>query len=525
MHWRDESEYKPWLRRVIDAAADHAVRRFHWLLGGLRDFFYYVVTLPGLLLFDWWERFRLADGWARFHNVLMGLPALAVGAVVIFTAVQTSRKTQSSLMQHYHRGANLAAEANDSRKALFLFTAMRELDENSTFATFEMARHYERLGKHDQASTLLRQLTTLGASGDPEAHRWLARMLLRKTNVPYSAELARRHLKYALEVDPTDAEANALMGQLALRQGDAEVAHDFYTKAAKKDGQYNVGLARSMAALGKGREAEMIAFLAEPYFRDRLRINPNDQEARIRMSEIHALRGRHSQAVATLREGLELPNAEGLSDHLARLYTAWGLSLPATSSERWRLWELAFLADAKCPDLVRTLLASGDRDERLRGRVYDLLDRLRENSKAKTEADLMAMLLALSEGDEARAAVHLDRAAASSKKGDEMLADLARIRGLKLALASQWVDLGLKKWPDSNALKRVRGELLFTGGRYAESLLELNSLAPEAKDDPTVHALLADAYTKLGQTEEAAEHRRRAEPLLEVSKAGNGTKR
>jgi len=525
MHWREESEYRPWLRRVIDAAVDHAVRRFHWLLGFLRDSFYYLVTLPGLLLFDWWERFRLADGWARFRNVMLGLPALSIGAAAVFTAVQVSRTSHGALLQQYHRGANSAAEANDSRKALFLFTAMRELDENSTFATFEMARHYERLGKHDQASTLLRQLTILGDSGDPEAHRWLARMLLKKSNVPYSAELARRHLKFALEVDPTDAEANALMGQIALRQGDAEVAHDYYSKAAKKDGQYNVGLARSMAALGKGGEAEMIAFLAEPYFRDRLRINPNDQEARIRMSEIHALRGRHSQAVATLREGLELPNAEGLSDHLARLYTAWGLSLPATSPERWRLWELAFLADAKCPDLVRTLLSAGDRDERLRGRVYDLLDRLRENSKASSEADLMAMLLALSEQDEARAAVHLDRAAASAKKGDEMLADLARIRGLKLSLATQWVDLGLRKWPDSNALKRVRAEFLFTGGKYAESLLELNSLTADAKDDPTVHALLADAYSKLGHTEQAAEHRRRAEPLLEVSKAGNGTKR
>jgi hypothetical protein len=55
-------------------------------------------------------------------------------------------------------------------------------------------------------------------------------------------------------------------------------------------------------------------------------------------------------------------------------------------------------------------------------------------------------------------------------------------------------------------------------------LLELNSLAPEVREDPTIHALLADAYGKLGQIEEAAEHRRLAEPLLEISKTGNGTK-
>jgi predicted Zn-dependent protease len=524
MHWREDTEYRPWLRRVIDAGVENSVRRFRGAVQGLRDFCYYLATLPGLLLFDWWERFRIADGWARIQNLLMGLPALLIGITAVFVALRTSRHTTGSLLQHYHSSANLFAEANDSRSALLLFTRMRELDQNSTFATFEMARHYERLGKTDQAASLLRQLTSLGATSDPAAHRWLARMLLKRVNIPYATELARRHLQFALKLDSTDAEANALMGQLTLRQGDVEAAHEFYKKAARKDGQYNVGLARTTAAMGKPKDAQTIAFIAEPYYRNRLRGNPNDQDARVRLSEIHALQHRYTEAVQVLREGLELPNPEELSQQLARLYVAWGLSLPDASAERWKLWEQAFLSDPRSPELLRTMLSAFDQGSRLRGRVQDLLDRLRENSAASAEAELISALLAVAEQDEARAEAHVDRVAGAGKRGDETLAELVRIRGLKASLATKWVDLGMRRWPDSPSLKRARAEILFNNGRYAESLLELNSLAPEIREDPTIHALLADAYGKLGQIDEAAEHRRLAEPLLEISKTGTGTK-
>jgi len=525
MHWREEREYEPLLRRAFDAGVDAASRRGRRTLQAIRDGFYYLITLPGLLLFDWWERFRLADGWARFHNFLMGLPAFVLGAAAIFVAVQTSRVSTAAMLQQYHRNANLAAESGDSRTALLLFTRMREIDQNSTFATFEMARHYERLGKPDQAAVLLRELARLGDTGDPEAHRWLARMLLKRSNVPYATDLARKHLQWALQADENDAEANALMGQLALREGDVEMAHQYYTKASRKDGQFNVGLARSLAALGRPKDAEMIAMIAEPYFRGRLRGNPNDQDARVRLAEIHTLRADFPQAAQVLREGLELPHAEEISQQLARLYVVWGLALPDVGAERWRLWEQGFLSDPRSPELLKTLLGASDSNARLRGRVNDLLDRLRENPAAGVEAELISALLALSEQDERRAKAYLERAGKSAKRGDEVLADMARIRGLRQALATKWVELGLIQWPNSAALKRVKAELLANSGRYAESLLELNGLAAEFREDPTVHALLAEAYEKLGQPEQAAEHRRLAEPLLEVSKVGNGTKR
>ena len=95
--------------------------------------------------------------------------------------------------------------------------------------------------------------------------------------------------------------------------GDAEVAHDFYTKASRKDGQYNVGLARSLAALGKPKDAETeIAFLAD-LFRTRLRGNPNDQEARLRLfrnprpaPSIHRRRTSTSRRPGTSQRGRTL---------------------------------------------------------------------------------------------------------------------------------------------------------------------------------------------------------------------------
>src|SRR5829696_2921171 len=101
MHWREDAEYRPWLRRVIDAGVEGALRRSHAVGQALRDFIYYLATLPGLLLFDWWERFRLADARTRVQNLLMGLPALAAGTAAVFVSAQTSRHSTGALLQHY----------------------------------------------------------------------------------------------------------------------------------------------------------------------------------------------------------------------------------------------------------------------------------------------------------------------------------------------------------------------------------------------------------------------------------------
>jgi hypothetical protein len=98
-----------------------------------------------------------------------------------------------------------------------------------------------------------------------------------------------------------------------------------------------------------------------------------------------------------------------------------------------------------------------------------------------------------------------------------MYAALIRAAGRGPEDGLEWLTAGRTVWRDNPELRRLHAELLENGGRYTESLLELEAAIQAQGEDPRLHAKLADVYGRLGLFEQSAEHRMRAEPFQLLS--------
>ena len=94
----------------------------------------------------------------------------------------------------------------------------------------------------------------------PEMHFRIARILLERSSTSEAAEKARAELLQELELNPTSASAEFVLGEVARRSGQWEEAIQHFTRASKLD----VGFAEAYLALGMslsstGKHAEAIA--------------------------------------------------------------------------------------------------------------------------------------------------------------------------------------------------------------------------------------------------------------------------
>jgi tetratricopeptide (TPR) repeat protein len=93
----------------------------------------------------------------------------------------------------------------------------------------------------------------------PEMHFRIARILLERSSTSEAAEKARAELLQELELNPTSASAEFVLGEVARRSGQWEEAIQHFTRASKLD----VGFAEAYLALGMslsstGKHAEAI---------------------------------------------------------------------------------------------------------------------------------------------------------------------------------------------------------------------------------------------------------------------------
>lgn len=94
----------------------------------------------------------------------------------------------------------------------------------------------------------------------PEIHFRIARILLDRSSTPETVEKARAELRQELEINPNNASAEFVLGEVARRSGQWDEAIQHFTRASKLD----VGFAEAYLALGMslsaaGRQAEAIA--------------------------------------------------------------------------------------------------------------------------------------------------------------------------------------------------------------------------------------------------------------------------
>lgn len=107
------------------------------------------------------------------------------------------------------------------------------------------AEALESQGKWDEATTAYRRILE-SDSNTPEIHYHLAQIVLSNPSTQNDFEQARKELEAELKVNPGNAAAEFMTGELARRTGDWNTAIDHFTRASKLD----VGFLEAYLALG-----------------------------------------------------------------------------------------------------------------------------------------------------------------------------------------------------------------------------------------------------------------------------------
>ncbi|HTS38081.1 MAG TPA: tetratricopeptide repeat protein [Candidatus Solibacter sp.] len=129
---------------------------------------------------------------------------------------------------------------------------------NSPQAHELLAESFEAQGKWDDAEKQYREILTQNSS-QPGIHFKLGRLLLSKPNPPANAaEEAKHEFEQELAIDPSNAGAEYVLGELARQNQSWDEAVAHFSKAAKLDPQFSeafLGLGTSLIAMKRYPDA------------------------------------------------------------------------------------------------------------------------------------------------------------------------------------------------------------------------------------------------------------------------------
>ena len=175
--------------------------------------------------------------------------------------------------------------------------AQRALDRNPTDnrAHLLLGRALLAEGEYERALEQLESAQT--REGDPEAELWLGQGL------EYNGRpnQARGHYKRALELDPNNLEAAALLGRLYAYQGAARKAMALLEPVIAQTNDYPY----AYLALGLAQRDLNQRELAVASFRKAQRYDPTLFEAYYQEGRIHSDKNRHAAAVKALQTGVD----------------------------------------------------------------------------------------------------------------------------------------------------------------------------------------------------------------------------
>ncbi len=119
------------------------------------------------------------------------------------------------------------------------------------------AEAFESQGKWDEAAGIYRSIL----EGNPQApglHYRLGQVLLSKAGSSGSVDAAKIEFQKELQIDPTNASTEFVLGELARRAGEWDAAAQHFSRAAKLDVGFSeayLALGMSLAAAGNYKDA------------------------------------------------------------------------------------------------------------------------------------------------------------------------------------------------------------------------------------------------------------------------------
>ena len=164
------------------------------------------------------------------------------------------------------------------------------------------AENYDSRGKYDQAAAIYRAIL----EKHPHLagiHYALGQIALAKAGDSGSTAAAEKEFEAELAVNPTNASAEFILGELARRKGDWPVAVQHFTRTLHLDAGFTEAyLALGMSLAGEGKYAE-----AKPQLERYVKLEPNDPAGHYQLAIADARTG--DQAGARRQMALQVQAA------------------------------------------------------------------------------------------------------------------------------------------------------------------------------------------------------------------------
>ncbi|OAI49370.1 hypothetical protein AYO44_06465 [Planctomycetaceae bacterium SCGC AG-212-F19] len=539
----------------------HGIMAWAWLCwwwAWLGEFARYSVGCFILIAVDWWH-----DRQARYF--IEGLPAGLLAAMLLAVGILLRVDINGQPIASYRQQASQALQAGDFSTAHVAFQRLTRMEPDSAEFRFGLAVASEALGELERAAALIEKLAPLDRQGYSPAHLYQARRWLRGTvPAPVRTHFAEIHLYRAVQAQPDNLEAHALLGQLLFDKGLLHAAEGHLTRAAGQKPELGLALARVYAARGAGEAAVLEANRAEAFFRQQAAARLDNHPARLLQAETLVFLGRHAAAVGVLKEGLRHSGLTVYQSALVAVYIAWSDALDREGTVsvgmRLALLQEGLQHDLGNPALLMRLLplirlsSSGGEEggpqataaRASLGCAAELFSGAPEAAAACQAvlhtgraarhieaAALQAALRALLARGSSPALIHLllGTDAWARGKPDEARVHLEQAYQLDPQtalvvnnLAALLADAGpadwpralalmtslIERWPNQSNYRYNRGQLFARLGRWQEALLDYEKALAGLAGSPAVHQALAQAYQELHMPEIAAEHRRLA---------------
>jgi tetratricopeptide (TPR) repeat protein len=448
-----------------------------------------------------------------------GLPALLAGAATLATALYLWTIPEDQVISRYLREAALRTEARDFDSALVCYDRLLQSREGRADFLYKRALVLEAKGNREQAEAVINQLAPFEQQGYLPAHMKLARSLLDSGDrSERTLKILERHLLYA-QSGPEPTDAAALLGQLYVQTGRAELAETYLLKAV--DSQPKVLLLLASLARSRGKE-QMALERAEHacrVFQKRAEDRIDDPEARLCWAGATVLRHDFPGAIAILERGLKLSGDARYHAGLAEIYVLWEDELArngkASVGDHVTLLERGLKHNTSNLALLGRFAAiletSGPESERVRSALQAEL----VSGKATAGVHFVLGLDAYARRKEDEARTHWEQAFRLDPDMAPVANNLAWVLAHSdkpdLNRALELANRTIERQPKAKHFHGTRGFILMKLGRWKEALTDLEEELVGSPDSADLHLALAEVYDHLGAAELANQHRARVQ--------------
>ncbi len=488
-----------------------------------------------VVFFGLWNWAR-SSTWSYF---LQGIPALAASIAICAIVLLHFASSNEDLEARYLEKAQTAMKEarlidpafKEQRQqkysaAIIGYERLASMGKDRPENLYEMALALEQMNDGMKAFKIINQLAPLDqAGGYGLAHLWMAQFYwtIKGVSDPQQVKLVEKHINRALKANMSNEDnirAHGFLGEYYANTGKPELAESELAIAVKDHRYLRLLYAQTLAAQKKSAQATEQGKLAVEFFKS-LADLPNPSKEAVLNNRIDWARSlrfleEFQPALDVLQEGFDETKDVRYHKEMANVCLVWHVSVvknkPDDFVEQWKLVEKGLSYDSANLGLLDRLHSSFVSNSKDREKALALLVKNHAKPGGKTSAS--HFLLGMEEwqkGNAKDALFHLEQAHKKNPNQPTVANNLAFVMAHsakpELPEALKIIEYVVLVAPKQPTFRETRGGIYMKMGKWKEAVEDFEFVNETVKDFPNIHHQLDLAYTQLGRTQLAEEHR------------------